>query len=71
MSRAIAEYEELLPSDFFFRTHRSYLVNCRFIDTISKEAMVVNLDNNEALPVGRRRLAELLQFLKKFKVADA
>jgi two-component system, LytTR family, response regulator len=70
MSRAIAEYEELLPSDFFFRTHRSFLVNCRFIDTISKEAMVVNLDNQESLPVGRRRLSELLQFLKQFKVAD-
>src|SRR6218665_1863103 len=49
MSRAIAEYEELLPTDFFFRTHRSYLVNCRFIHTISKEDMIVTLDHKDEL----------------------
>jgi two-component system LytT family response regulator len=71
MSRAIAEYEELFPENLFFRSHRSFLINCRFIDKISKEEMVVFLDNKEALPVGRRRFAELLQFLKKNNFADA
>lgn len=70
MSRAIAEYEELFPGDLFFRSHRSFLINCRFIDKISKEEMIVFLDNKEALPVGRRRFAELLQFLQKHNFTD-
>jgi two-component system LytT family response regulator len=71
MSKAISEYEELFPNDLFFRIHRSYLVNCKFVNTISKEEMIVSLDNKETLPVGRRRFTELLQFLKKYNVANA
>lgn len=71
MSKAISEYEELFPDELFFRTHRSYLINCKFIRTISKEEMIVSLDNKEALPIGRRRFTELLQFLKKYNIADA
>jgi two-component system LytT family response regulator len=71
MSKAISEYEELFPNDLFFRIHRSYLVNCKFVTTISKDEMIVSLANKETLPVGRRRFTELLQFLKKYNIADA
>lgn len=71
MSRGIADYEELFPNDLFFRAHRSYLVNCKLINKISKEEMIVFLDNKDTLPVGRRRFAGLLQFLQKNNFTDA
>lgn len=66
MSNYIAEYEELLPHQLFFRVHKSYLVNCGHISSIIKDGnLQVLLRNKIRLPVGRRRLPGLLAFLKQ------
>lgn len=65
MSRSIADYEEMLPSEIFFRAHKSYLVNCFFVKKIMKdEQLSVQLTNNTFLPVSRRRLSDMILFLK-------
>lgn len=65
MSNPLSEYEELLPSDQFFRIHRSYLVNCLYINKIHKNSSCeVLLKDNTLLPVSRRRFNTLLDALK-------
>ncbi len=65
MSTSIAEYEELLPPDIFFRIHKSYLINCQHIKKILRDdTNYVIMCNEIELPVSRRRYPLLLDFLK-------
>ncbi|WP_299156948.1 LytTR family DNA-binding domain-containing protein [uncultured Tenacibaculum sp.] len=38
----ISEVKELLPSQFFIRTHRSYIVALKHIETVKKNCVLVN-----------------------------
>lgn len=54
-SKSIKEYENLLP-DFFFRVHKSHLVNSNFIEKFNKgENASVSLKDNTKIMVSRRR----------------
>lgn len=65
MSSPLSDYEELLPNDSFYRIHRSYLLNCSHIKKIVNDGLYqVTIRDNIKLPVGRRRFAPLLEFLK-------
>lgn len=71
MSNSISEYEDLLPPEMFYRIHKSYLVNAFFIKSVTREEQAYAiLTDNTRLPVGRRRLAGLMQFLKNYKILD-
>lgn len=68
MSNSIAEYEELLPADLFYRIHKSYLVNCMYIKQIIREDnQVLASGSLFSLPVGRRRYSGLLTFLQQYR----
>lgn len=68
MSYSIAEYEQMLPEDRFFRVHKSYLVNCDQIRSVLKEKQVsIAQPSDIKIPVGRRRYTELLVFLNRIK----
>lgn len=72
MSYNLAEYEELLPSHMFLRIHRSYLVNVLHIRQLTKgESAQLVLHNGTLLPVGRRRLNNVIDFLKSSRLTDA
>lgn len=72
MSNSIAEYEELLPEDQFYRIHKSYLVNAMHIKQIIKDgSQVIASGNRFSLPVGRRRHSGLLTFLQQYKATHA
>jgi two-component system LytT family response regulator len=66
MSNPLSEYEELFPVEWFFRAHRSYLLNCIHIKNLNSEDenYFVNLSRNFKIPVSRRRYQTLLEFLK-------
>ncbi len=65
MSSPLSDYEELLPSDLFFRIHRSYVINCAQIKQITNDGSnQVIMKDNLNIPVSRRRYASLLQFLE-------
>lgn len=65
MSNSISEYEELLPTDHFYRVHRSYLINCAHVKKIIKEdAHYIVINETATIPVSRRRYLPLLEFLK-------
>lgn len=65
VTRSLSEFEKLLPS-FFFRVHKSYLINCKYLTNIVRDDRpLVNVNNQYSLPIGRRRLQYLKTFLEK------
>lgn len=72
MSNSIADYEDLLPPDLFYRIHKSYLVNGMHVKQIIKEeGQIIAAGNRFRLPVGRRRYNGLLVFLQQYRSAHA
>jgi two-component system LytT family response regulator len=68
VSRTLKEVEELLSCQYFFRIHKSYLVNLNFIKSYSRsENFGVFLDNNKWLPVSSRKNDEFLQVLTQWR----
>jgi len=65
MSVSLADYEEMLPTDIFYRIHKSYLINCGHVKKILRDdANQVVVHSDFTLPISRRRFAPLLEFLK-------
>lgn len=62
VSKSIKEYERILPSNQFFRTHQSYLVNLEFVDKYEKGGGLY-LKGNIAIPVAVRKKDDLLKRL--------
>jgi two-component system LytT family response regulator len=64
ISKTLQWLEETLPSDFFFRIHKSYYVNLGHVRTFDKMAgnMVV-LDNGKKLMVSSRNQGDLINRL--------
>jgi two-component system LytT family response regulator len=66
ISNTIADYEELLPMDLFYRIHKSYLLNCSHIkEIIATDVCEVLIKSKNRLPVSRRRYASFIDFLKE------
>jgi two-component system LytT family response regulator len=64
-SRNLGEYEKLLSGNLFFRIHHSFIVNLNMVTNINKAAgNYIELLNNKALPIAKRRQEELNKFLK-------
>ena len=65
VSKTMGEFERILP-DYFFRVHRSHLVNLNFIHQVKKRSGIVILSNDEKIPVSSRKKDALLEVLKDF-----
>lgn len=65
VSRTLKQMEEILPSDLFFRIHKSYLVNLNFVQTYKKAEGFIILQNGEELEVAHRRSEEFLKRLTR------
>lgn len=64
-SKPIGEYEMILDKSHFFRIHKSYLINLAYIVNINKKAgNYCELTDGSLIPISRRRLDALIQFLK-------
>lgn len=61
--KSISEWEQELGAVDFFRVHKSYLVNLKYIDKIGD--MLVLKDGME-IPVARRRKKEFEEKYKEF-----
>lgn len=58
------EYEQQLSEDGFYRVHRSYLVNMRFVKSYSK--MDVTLNGGVVLPLSRLRFKNFTAYFREF-----
>jgi two-component system LytT family response regulator len=61
-SKTLKEFEELLPTDMFFRPHHSYLINLNYIKRYIKgDGGQVELENGAYIDVSRRKKEEFLK----------
>ncbi len=63
ISRTLGEYDTLLTPQNFIRTHKSHLVNKKFISFIDHDGFAVLKDNTK-VEVSRRRKEEVMEALK-------
>ena len=63
ISKTLGEYDTLLTPQQFIRTHKSHLVNKRFISFIDHDGYAVLKDNTK-VEVSRRRKEEVMESLK-------
>ena len=63
ISKTLGEYDALLSPHHFIRTHKSHLVNKKFISFIDHDGFAVLKDNTK-VDVSRRRKEEVMQALK-------
>lgn len=70
LSRNIGEIEKVLPEHKFYRTHNSYIVNLKKIQSIDvKRNGQINLANGESIPVSQRKLSHFLDVIKHTNVS--
>ena len=63
-SKSLGEYENLLNSDFFFRIHKSYIVNLSMVLNINKKAgNYCELKDGSFIPISRRRMDSLIKYI--------
>lgn len=63
ISKTLGEYDSLLTPQHFIRTHKSHLINKRFISFIDHDGFVV-LKDNSRVEVSRRRKEEVMEALR-------
>lgn len=64
VSKNIKDYENHLTAmEGFFRTHRSYLVNTRYITSVTADSSEAVMTNNETISIARDRKNEFSNFL--------
>lgn len=63
ISKTLGEYDTLLEAHHFVRTHRSHLVNKKFISFLDHDGYVI-LHDNTKVEVSRRRKEDVLAALK-------
>jgi two-component system LytT family response regulator len=61
-SKSLKEYEEILPSDLFFRTHHSHLVNMNFVIRYNKgKGGTIEMKDKSTIPLAARRKNDFLR----------
>jgi two-component system LytT family response regulator len=66
VSRPLKIVEEMLPPDYFFRIHKSFLINLNFVKSYNRnEGHKVILENGFELEIATRRNEEFVKALTK------
>lgn len=63
LSRTLKEYDEILAGHGFIRTHKSHLINKKYVVNFTAEGFV-QLNDNSRVEVSRRRREEVLAALR-------
>ncbi|QHI37020.1 Transcriptional regulatory protein YehT [Kordia antarctica] len=59
--------QQLEDKPIFYRTHRSYLINLKFMsEVVKKDGLHVVLDNNKTIPIARDKKEEFLALIGSF-----
>ncbi len=70
VSNTLKEYDELLKDMGFYRVHKSFLINIRYINRFEKgEGGYVILENEAKIPVASRKREQLLEMF--YRIAGA
>ncbi|MEG8947243.1 LytR/AlgR family response regulator transcription factor [Rosettibacter firmus] len=61
VSRTLKDFEDILPKDLFFRTHKSHIVNLKCIKGYSRfDGYYVLMMDNSKVEISRRKVSEFL-----------
>tara|TARA_B100001093_G_scaffold411681_1_gene401212 strand:- start:270 stop:1031 length:762 start_codon:yes stop_codon:yes gene_type:complete len=64
VTKNIGEYEKILAPNYFFRIHKQYLINIKYIVNINNtDGSNCEMEGNLLLPVAKRRKEELVTYL--------
>jgi len=67
-TRTLKIYEEILTERKFFRIHKSYIINLKYLkEYLSEDGHFAILDGDIRLPIARNRLSTFLKLLKTFR----
>ncbi len=61
-SGLLKDYEHRLPSSFFFRVHKSFIINLKCIDKFNRKGYIISKNNHE-IPVSNRRKEAFMSIL--------
>lgn len=64
--KQMIEWEKLLKEEIFFRTHRSHLINLRYVDRLCEEdggELVLKIKEQPRVPISTKQKAILKKFL--------
>ncbi len=63
-SKTLKEFEDLLPSDLFFRSHHSHIINLHYIKRYIKgDGGQIEMTNGEYVDVSRKKKEEFLKLI--------
>lgn len=63
-THSLSYYEEILPVELFFRTHKSYIVNCKKVISVSTgRGGNINLKDGHSIPIAFRRKTSFIQLI--------
>lgn len=66
-SKTLKYFEEILPSDRFFRIHKSYLININQVKKyLKRDGGELLMSNNDVLPVSRNNRLEILKLIQSY-----
>ncbi|EMQ96176.1 Two-component response regulator [Xanthomarina gelatinilytica] len=63
VTKKIKEIDAILPENYFFRIHNSYIINLNKIKEFVKNEAYVVMESNEKIPVARQRKSDFLNKL--------
>jgi two-component system LytT family response regulator len=63
-TRTLGEFENLLPSSQFFRSHKSYLINLNHLQHFNKSEELIHLQGGHKAELASRRRDEFLKLAK-------
>lgn len=64
-SRTLGDFEELLPTDIFYRPHNSYLINLNYIKRYIKgDGGQIEMQNGDYVDVSRRKKEEFIKIIR-------
>jgi len=65
VSRTLKDFEDTLPKDFFFRIHKSHLINLKYIKEFSNlRGNYVTMTDGSKVEISRRKVPEFLLKIK-------
>ena len=63
-TQPLSYYEDLLPVNLFFRTHKSFIVNCQKVMSVSTgRGGIINLKEGHKIPIAFRRKTSFIQLI--------
>lgn len=64
-SRTLGDFEEILPSEMFYRPHNSYLINLNYIRRYIKgDGGQIEMENGHYVDVARRKKEEFIKLIR-------